>query len=233
MPERISFKHPKQFKIVEDREFSEEPDEIVAKGGATAVVDPELYAILKDLRKKIAKKLSLPPYVIFQDPSLEAMSTTYPVTMEELQNITGVGAGKAKRYGEEFLKVIKQHVEENEIERPEDLVVRTLPKKSQLKISIVEAIDRRVPLDELATSLGLEFNELLDKIEAIVYSGTKINISYFIEDVMDPDDEDDIYEYFKTSDTDCLKEAYEQLGKDFQEEEIRLVRIKLLSELGN
>lgn len=225
--------NPTTFKIVEDREYSEESDDYVAKGGAAAVVDPVLYSILKDLRKKISKKLSLPPYVIFQDPSLEAMSTTYPITMEELQNITGVGAGKAKRYGAEFLKVIKQHVEDNEIERPEDLVVRSLPKKSQLKISIVEAIDRRVPLDELASSLSLEFPELLDKIEAIVYSGTKINISYFLDDVMDPDDEDDIYEYFKESDTDSLKEAYAELGKDYTEEEIRLVRIKLLSELGN
>ncbi len=223
----------KSFKIVEDREFTEESEDIIVKGGGTCAVDPELFAILKDLRKKIAKHLSLPPYVIFQDPSLEAMATTYPVTMEELQNITGVGAGKAKRYGEEFIKIIRQHVEDNEIERPEDLVVRTVPKKSQQKLSIVQGIDRRVPLDELAVSLGLEFQDLLSKIEAIVYSGTKINISYFLDDIMDPDDQADIYDYFKESDTDCLKEAYAELGNDFSEEEIRLVRIKLLSELGN
>jgi len=225
--------NPKTFKIVEDREFTDESDEIILRGGGTSAVDPELFAILKDLRKKIAKHLSLPPYVIFQDPSLEAMATTYPVTIEELQSITGVGAGKAKRYGDEFIKIIRQHVEDNEIERPEDLVVRTVPKKSQLKLSIVQGIDRRVPLDELAVSLGLEFPELLSKIEAIVYSGTKINISYFLDEIMDPDDQADIYDYFKESDTDCLKQAYSELGSDFTEEEIRLVRIKLLSELGN
>ncbi|MDE7126022.1 MAG: HRDC domain-containing protein, partial [Muribaculaceae bacterium] len=152
---------------------------------------------------------------------------------EELQNITGVGAGKAKRYGEEFIKIIRQHVIDNEIERPEDLIVRTVPKKSQQKLSIVQGIDRRVPLDELAGSLGLEFSDLLTKIEGIVYSGTRINISYFLDEIMDQDDQQDIYDYFKESDTDCLKQAYAELGSDFSEEEIRLVRIKLLSELGN
>ncbi len=224
---------PTPFKIVEDNEFNEDEDEVPVKSGASCAVDPELYSILKDLRKKLAKKLDLPPYVIFQDPSLEAMATTYPVTMDELQNITGVGAGKAKRYGEEFLKVIKSHVEENEIERPEDLRVRTVPNKSRLKISIIQAIDRKIALDELANSKGLEFDELLDEVEAIVYSGTKINISYFLNEVMDDDRQEDIFEYFKESDSDDLNEAIKELGNDYSEEEIRLVRIKFLSELGN
>lgn len=226
-------KKPVSFKIVEDSEFKDEEEEVQVKGGASCAADPELYSILKDLRKVTAKKLGLPPYVIFQDPSLEAMATTYPITMEELQNITGVGAGKAKRYGEEFLRVIKAHVEENEIERPEDLRVRSVANKSKLKISIIQGIDRKIPLDELADSKGLEFGELLDEVEAIVYSGTKINISYFVDEVMDEDHHDDIFEYFKESESDSLKDAYSELGNEYTEEEIRLVRIKFLSELGN
>ena len=202
------------------------------KSGASCAVDPELYLILKDLRKKIAKRLDLPPYVIFQDPSLEAMATTYPISIEELQNIPGVGAGKAKRYGEEFVKVIKRHVDENEIERPEDLRVRSVANKSKLKVSIIQAIDRRIALDELARSNGLEFDELLDEIEAIVYSGTKININYFLDEIMDEDHQADIFDYFKESESDDLEAAIEELG-DCTEEEIRLVRIKFLSELGN
>lgn len=225
--------HPKSFKIVEDREFTDESDDIIVKGGGTSAVDPELFAILKDLRKKIAKHLSLPPYVIFQDPSLEAMATTYPVTMEELQNITGVGAGKAKRYGEEFLKVIKTHVEENEIERPEDLRVRSVANKSRIKISIIQAIDRKIDLDELANSKCMEFSELLDEIEAIVYSGTKININYFINEVIDDDHQEDIFEYFKEAESDSLEDAIQELGSEYSEDEIRLMRIKFLSELGN
>lgn len=230
---RNYLKKPTSFKIVEDNDFNEDEEEIVVKSGASCAVDPELYAILKDLRKKIAKKLELPPYVIFQDPSLEAMATTYPISIEELQNIPGVGAGKAKRYGDEFVKLIKTHVEENEIERPEDLRVRSVANKSKLKISIIQGIDRKIALDELAESKGLEFNELLDEIEAIVYSGTKINISYFLDEVMDEDHQDDIFEYFKESESDNLEVAISELGKECSEEEIRLVRIKFLSEMGN
>ena len=181
----------------------------------------------------MSKRLEVPPFVIFQDPSLEAMATTYPVTLEELQNIPGVGAGKANRYGKEFIELIKRHVEENEIERPEDLRVRTVANKSKLKVSIIQRIDRKVALDEIAMTNGLEFNELLDEIEAIVYSGTRINIDYFLNDVMDEDHIDDIYEYFKDSETDDLEDAIEELGGDYTEEEIRLVRIKFLSEMAN
>lgn len=226
-------KGTKSFKIVEDNEFNDDDEEVIVKSGGACAVDPTLFSILKDLRKKIAKKLELPPYVIFQDPSLEAMATTYPISMEELQNITGVGAGKAKRYGEEFLKVIKTHVEENEIERPEDLRVRSVANKSKMKISIIQGIDRKIALDELAASKGLEFGEILDEIEAIVYSGTKINIDYFIEEIMDEDHQYDIFEYFKESESDDIEEAISELGRDYTEEEIRLVRIKFMSELAN
>lgn len=226
-------KNPVSFKIVKDVDFDEVEEEVPMKGGASCAVDPELYSILKDLRKKIAKRLELPPYVIFQDPSLEAMATTYPITIEELKNIPGVGAGKAKRYGEEFVKVIKAHVEENEIERPEDLRVRTVANKSKLKVSIIQAIDRKIALDELAESKGLEFGELLDEIEAIVYSGTKINIDYFLHEIMDDEHIDDIFDYFKESESDSLEDAIEEFGMEYSEEEIRLIRIKFLSEMGN
>ena len=226
-------KHPVSFKIVQDNDFDEIEEEAPMKGGGVCAVDPVLYAILKDLRKKIAKKLELPPYVIFQDPSLEAMATTYPVTLDELQNIPGVGAGKAKRYGEEFVKVIKKHCDENEIERPEDLRVRTVANKSKLKVSIIQGIDRKIALDELAESKGLEFSDLLDEVEAIVYSGTKIHIDYFLDEVMDEDHVEDIFDYFREAESDDLEAAIEELGREYTEEEIRLVRIKFLSEMGN
>ncbi len=225
--------NPTSFTIVEDLEFDNDVDDEPVKGGAACAVDPELYSILKDLRRKIAKRLNLPPYIVFQDPSLEAMATTYPITLEELQNITGVGAGKVKRYGEEFVKVIRTHVEENEIERPEDLRVRSVANKSKLKISLIQAIDRKIALDELASSKGLEFDELLDEVEAIVYSGTKINIEYFLSEIMDDDHREDIFEYFRESESDDIEAAMKELGDDYTEEEIRLVRIQFLSELGN
>lgn len=227
--------NPTTFKIAEDNDFDDDdvPEETPVRGGASCAVDPVLYSIMKDLRKKMAKKLEVPPYVIFQDPSLEAMATTYPITIEELQNIPGVGAGKAKRYGAEFVALIKRHVDENEIERPEDLRVRTVANKSKIKVFIVQSIDRKVALDDIALTKGLEFTELLDEIEAIVYSGTRINIDYFLNEVMDEDHVEDIYMYFKESETDGLEEAISELGNDYTEEEIRLVRIKFLSEMAN
>jgi len=227
-------KKPVSFKIVEDTDFDEsEEDEAPVRGGGSCAVDPALYSMLKDLRKKMSKKLDVPPYVIFQDPSLEAMATTYPVTLEELQNIPGVGAGKAKRYGQEFCLLIKKHCEENEIERPEDLRVRTVANKSKIKVSIIQAIDRKVALDDIALSKGLEFGELLDEVEAIVYSGTRLNIDYFLEEIMDEDHMLDIYEYFKESTTDKIDDAMDELGDDYTEDEIRLVRIKFISEMAN
>ena len=234
-PEGRKFlKKPKSFKIVEDNDFDEdEMEEVPMRGGASCAVDPGLFSMLKDLRKKMSKKLDVPPYVIFQDPSLEAMATIYPITLEELQNIPGVGAGKAKRYGQEFCDLIKKHCEENEIDRPEDLRVRTVANKSKLKVSIIQSIDRKVALDDIAVAKGIEFNELLDEIEAIVYSGTKLNIDYFLEDVMDEDHMLDIYDYFKESTTDKIDDAMSELGGDYTEEEIRLVRIKFISEMAN
>ncbi len=225
--------NPVSFQIVEDRNYDEEEMEAEPQAGATCAVDPALYKMLRDLRKKLSKELDVPPYVIFQDGSLESMATIYPQTLEELQNIPGVGAGKAKRYGTEFCKLIKRHCEENEIERPEDLRIRTVANKSKIKVSIIHSIDRKVALDDIAVAKGIEFDELLDEIEAIVYSGTKINIDYFIEDVMDEDHIEDIYQYFKESDTDDLEEALDELGEDYSEEEIRLVRIKFISEMAN
>ena len=226
-------KKPVSFKIVEDTDFDEEEDEAPVRGGGSCAVDPALYSMLKDLRKKMSKKLDVPPYVIFQDPSLEAMATTYPVTLEELQNIPGVGSGKAKRYGQEFCVLIKKHCEENEIERPEDLRVRTVANKSKIKVSIIQAIDRKVALDDIALSKGLEFGELLDEVEAIVYSGTRLNIDYFLQEIMDEDHMLDIYDYFKESTTDKIDDAMEELGDDYTEDEIRLVRIKFISEMAN
>lgn len=228
-------KKPTTFPVVKDNDFEEEDEEPAGKStGGTCAADDILFSILKDLRKRMSKKLEVPPFVIFQDPSLEAMATTYPISMDELQNIPGVGSGKAKRYGEEFLKVIKEHVKENEIIRPEDLRVRTVANKSKLKVSIIQSIDRKIALDDIANSKGLDLNELLDEIEAIVYSGTKINIDYFLNEVMEPDHIEDIFEYFNSAETDKLDEAMNELGEDdFTETEVRLVRIKFLSEIGN
>ena len=224
-------KSPTSFLIVEDTEFKDDYDEEVGEGGGA--LDQELYMMLKDLRKKMSRKLNVPPYVIFQDPSLEQMATMYPVTQQELLNIQGVGAGKAKRYGQEFCDLIRRHCEENEIERPEELRVRTVAKKSILKVKIIQGIDRKIDLEEVARSQGLDFDELLSEIEAIVYSGTRLNIDYYIDDVMDEDHVDDIYEYFQESDTDDLEAAMEELGEDYAEEDIRLVRVKFMSEMAN
>lgn len=227
---RKFIKNPTSFMIAMDTEFNDYDDEDDDDhiGGA---LDPELYSMLKDLRREVSNKLNLPCWVIFQDVSLEQMATMYPVTIEELQNIQGVGVGKAKRYGQAFCDLIKVHCKENEIERPEELRVRTVPKKSLLKVKIIQSIDRRIPLDDIASTQGLEFSDLLDEIEAIVYSGTKLNIDYFIEDVMDRDKVEAIYDYFCESDTSDLDTALDELDDD--ENEIRLVRIKFTSDNGN
>lgn len=225
-------KNPKSFMIVEDTEFKEDGDDEGAEA-VGAALDPTLYAMLKDLRKQMARKLEVPPYVIFQDVSLEQMATMYPINLQELQNIQGVGAGKAKRYGKEFCELIEKHCMENGIERPEELRVRTVAKKSMLKVKIIQNIDRQVALDDIALAQGLEFEELLSEVEAIVYSGTKLNIDYFLEEVMDDDHVDDIYDYFRESETDDLQVAMKELGNEYDENEIRLVRIKFFSEMAN
>ncbi len=228
---RKYLKDPQSFMIVADKEFK---DELPSHSHVvTGALDQSLFSMLKDLRKSVAKKHKLPPYVIFQDISLEQMATMYPDDLKELQNIQGVGAGKAKRYGKEFCQLIKKYCEENEIECPEELRVRTVAKKSMLKVSIIQSIDRQIDLSDLAAAKGLEFSELLDEIEAIVYSGTKLNIDYYIEDRMDDDKIDDIYDYFMESETDDLDTALDELDEDYTEEDIRLIRIKFLSEQAN
>ena len=229
---REFMKKPTTFEITEDRNFDEEAESEMQDESIIAV-DPALYSMLKDLRKTLSKELEVPPYVIFQDNSLEAMATFYPQTIEELQNIPGVGAGKAKRYGTEFCKLIKKHCEENDIERPEDLHIRIVADKTQKKNRIIHSIDLKVALDDIAVANGIEFDELLDEIESIVYAGTRINIDYFINEVMDEDSINDIYQYFRESETDDLDEAFDELGADYTEEEIRLVRIKFISEMAN
>ncbi len=227
-------KNPTSFMIVADKEFKDDytdgPHESSNNGEA---LDPILYAMLQDLRKSVAKKQKLPPYVIFQDISLEQMATMYPDDLQELQNIQGVGAGKAKRYGKEFCKLIHDYCLENSIERPEELRVKTVAKKSLLKVNIIQGIDRQIDLEDLASAKGLEFSDLLDEIEAIVYSGTKLNIDYFIEERMDDDKIDDIYDYFMESETDDLNVAMDELDEDYSEEDIRLIRVKFLSEQAN
>lgn len=225
-------KSPKSFMIVMDKEFkADDVDESLV--GGISVADPELFAMLKDLRKQMARKLGVPAYVIFQDPSLDQMAMMYPITEQELQNIQGVGVGKAKRYGAEFCKLIQKYCKEKNIERPEELRVRTVAKKSMQKVKIIQGIDRKLPLDDIAIAEGLSFDDLLSKIEEIVYSGTKLNIDYFLEDVYDDDKIDDIYDYFMNSHTDDIDEALKELDDDYSEEDIRLVRIKFISEMAN
>ncbi len=235
-PEGKKFiKKPESFMIVEDNEFNED-DEASLDGaaGGTSALDPTLSAMLKDLRKKVSKKMGRPPYVIFQDVSIDQMATDYPVTLEELKNIQGVGEGKVKQpYAKEFVDLIKRYCEENDIVRQADLRVRTVAKKSMLKVSIIQSIDRQIALDDIANAKGIDFDEMLDEVEAIVYSGTKINIDYFLEEVMDEDHVDDIYEYFKESETDDMETAIRELGEDYSEDEIRLVRIKFISDMAN
>lgn len=225
-------KNPESFMIVENVVNNDEDDE-EAHEGENGTLDPELYSQLKKLRKKVAEKHDVPPYVIFQDVSLEQMALMYPINLKELQNIPGVGEGKAKRYGQAFCDLIKEHCDANDIERPEELRVRTVANKSKNKVKIIQSIDRQMPLDDIASSLNLDFDELLDEIDAIVYSGTKLNIDYFLEEVMDEDHIDDIFDYFQNSQTDKIKVAIAELGSDYPEDEIRLVRVKFLSEMAN
>lgn len=231
---------PKSFKvniIDEDDVDDIDIENIPQTGDAdSCAVDPELFSMLKDLRKKMANQMEIPPFVIFQDPALEAMATTYPINLDELANIPGVGQGKAKKFGKEFVDVIRRHVEENEIQRPEDFRIRTAPSKSKIKVEILNAIDLKKPLDEWAAGRGIEFDDLLTEIESIVNSGpdTPPDISYFIEQVMDEDRVEEIYDYFRDeAESDDIDSAIENLGGDYTEEEVRLVRIKFLTELGS
>lgn len=224
-------KDPKPFPVAKDADFSQ-IDEAESSVG-TAALDEVLQKMLRDQRHTVARKMGVPPYVVFQDISIEQMATLYPITMEELQQIQGVGAGKARKYGASFIKLIKKYCEENDIERLNELKVKTVAKKSMLKVKIIQSIDKRMPLDDIAKAQNLSYDDLLTEIETIVYSGTKLNIDYFIEEVLDEDNVDDIFDYFQDSETDDIETAYKELGGDFTEDELRLVRIKFMSELAN
>ncbi len=224
---------PESFMLTEDHDYTESEDEEGSFGARTAAADEELLSILKDLRKKIAKQAGQPPYNIFQDPSLEEMAIQYPVTLEELQNITGIGAGKAQRYGSEVVKVIESYVADKEIIRPQDMVVRSVVNKSGLKVYIIQSIDRKMSFEDIADAKGIEYDELLTEIEAIVGGGTKLNIDYYLDTVIDEDRLEDIYSFFmEEAESGSLDEAIDELAGQFEEEEIRLVRIKVLAE-GN
>ena len=224
-------KNKTEFYVTEDNNYNDEVSETISSG--SGALDPTLYAMLKDLRKSQAVKHNVQPYIVFMESSLEQMATIYPVNLQELQNIPGVGQGKAKRYGQPFCDLIKKYCEENNIERPEDMRVRSVAKNSMQKPKIVQCVDRKMPLDDIAKSLGIKFTELLDEMEAIVYSGTRLNLDYYIEETMDDDQIDDIYEYFKEAETDSLKEAYKEFDGDYQDEDIRLIRLKYISENAN
>jgi ATP-dependent DNA helicase RecQ len=226
--------NPTSFMLAEDHDYADTTDEENAFGARTAAVDDELFSILRDLRKKLSKQRDVPPFVIFQDPSLEDMAIQYPITIDELQNISGVGAGKAQRYGEEFIDIIKKYVEEKEIIRPLDMVVKSVVNKSGIKVYIIQSIDMKRPLEDIAEAKGLEMPELISEIEAIVNSGTRINLDYYIDKIIDEERQHDIYSYFREeAESDSLEDAIKELGNEFEEEEIRLVRIKFLSEMGN
>jgi ATP-dependent DNA helicase RecQ len=234
-PKGLEFlENPTSFMLAEDHDYADTTDEENAFGARTAAVDEELFSILRDLRKKISKQKEVPPFVIFQDPSLEDMAIQYPITIDELQNISGVGAGKAQRYGSEFIEIIKRYVEEKEIIRPLDMVVKSVVNKSGMKVYIIQSIDMKRPLEDIAEAKGLEMGELISEIEAIVNSGTRINLDYYINKTIDEERQHDIYSYFREeAESDSLEAAIKELGNEFEEEEIRLVRIKFLSEMGN
>jgi ATP-dependent DNA helicase RecQ len=233
---RKFLENPTSFTILKEHDYSnsDDDDDIITKqGGGKNVADEALFKILKDLRKSIAKETNVPPFVIFQDPSLEDMATQYPITIEELQNIAGVGQGKAMRYGKPFIELISKYVEENDIDRPQDLVVKSIVNKSGLKVHIIMNIDRKLPLDDIAKAKGLKLDEVISEIESIVASGTKVNINYYIDDVLDEDVQEEIYDYFMEAESDSLEDAFKEFGGDYSEEEIRLMRIKFMSEMAN
>lgn len=225
-------KEPKDFMLMEDHNFDENEEKIQEKGGVSAL-DSTLFAILKDLRKKIAKTNNLPPYVIFQDPSLEDMCINYPITLDELANIQGVGTGKAQKYGKEFAEVIKQYVEDNEIERAQDMVVKTVANKSKFKVYIIQNIDRKIDLEDIASAKGLSFDELIKEMEAIVFSGTKLNIDYYIDGVLDEDQQAEIFDYFMDAKSDNITKAFDEFEGEYAEEDLRLMRLKFHSKHGN
>jgi ATP-dependent DNA helicase RecQ len=233
------YNDPYELMLTEDREFAEGEDDdddaaasAAARGGGGG--DAQLLSMLKDLRKDVAKKKRLQPWVIFGDPSLEDMSIMYPMTYDELKNCQGVGEGKARKFGKEFIELIAKYVEENEIERPDDFVMKSIVNKSVNKVFIIQSVDRKLPLEDIADAKNMEMEELLDEIEAIVFSGTKLNIDYYIEQTLDDDVVEEIYDYFKEeAESDSLADAMNDLGSDYDEFEVRIVRIKFMCEVAN
>ena len=227
--------NPTSFMMAEDHVFDEGDDTgiITAAKGGGASVDEKLMSMLKDLRKRNAKKIGVPPFVIFQDPSLEDMALKYPISMEELSNVHGVGEGKAKKYGRDFIDLISTYVEENDIIRPEDMVVKSTGSNSALKLYIIQNIDRKLPLDDIASAKGMQMQDFVKEMEAIVYSGTKLNISYWLDDILDEDQQEEIHDYFMESETDKIDDAIEEFDGDYDDEELRLYRIKFISEVAN
>ena len=228
-------KNPQSFMMAEDHVYDDESsDNIVtnAKGGG-AVADEQLMTMLKDLRKRNAKKLGVPPFVIFQDPSLEDMALKYPINIEELSNVHGVGESKAKKYGKDFVNLIADYVEENDITRPDDMVVKSTGSNSALKLYIIQNVDRKLPLDDIASAKGMEMPEFIGEMESIVYSGTKLNIDYWIDEILDEDQQEEIHDYFMDSQSDKISDAIEEFDGDYDDEELRLYRIKFISEVAN
>jgi ATP-dependent DNA helicase RecQ len=226
--------NPTSFMLLKEHDYSAEVDEgavVNQKGGAAA--DEGLYKMLLELRKELSKEKDIPPFVIFQEPSLQDMAVQYPINLEELTNIQGVGQGKATRYGKPFIELIANYVEENNIDRPQDFVVKSIVNKSGMKVHIIQNVDRKMPLDAIAASQGKHIDDVISEIEAIVSSGTKINIDYYINDVLDEDDQEDIYDYFLEAETDSLEAAHEEFDGDYDEEQLRLMRIKFMSEMAN
>ncbi|MBO3097653.1 DNA helicase RecQ [Gelidibacter pelagius] len=232
---REFLKSPTSFMMSEDHVFDETTDEgiITASKGEGAVADEQLMAMLKDLRKRNAKRIGVPPFVIFQDPSLEDMALKYPITLEELSNVHGVGDGKAKKYGKDFIALIAEYVEENDIIRPDDLVVKSTGSNSALKLYIIQNVDRKLPLDDIASAKGMNMKDFIKELEAIVYSGTKLNISYWIDDILDEEQQEEIHDYFMESKTDKIDVAIDEFDGDYDDEELRLYRIKFISEVAN
>ncbi|MFA8434000.1 MAG: DNA helicase RecQ [Marinifilaceae bacterium] len=233
-PEGHKFlENPQPFMLTDDHDYEEADLDAASQKGGTAAVDEGLLAMLKDLRRDVSKKKNMPPFVIFQDPSLEEMAIHYPVNLEEMAHIQGVGAGKAKRYGKEFVELISRHVEENGIERPQDFVVKSVADKSKFKVYIIQSIDRKMDLEDIADAKGMDFEVLVREMEAIVFSGTKLNIDYYLDEVLDDEHQDEVLEYFQEADSDDIEEALEELGEDeYSEEDVRLMRIKFHSEMG-
>ena len=229
---RNYLEHPSSFKMTEDHTFNEVSSNN-RLSNSTAALDSNLIKLLKDLRKSNAEKLGVPPFVIFQDPSLEDMALKYPITIEELHNIHGVGEGKAKRYGDDFIELIKRYVDENEIDRMQDMVIKSIGSNSSLKLYIIQNIDRKLPLDDISSAKGMSMSDFVRELEAIVFSGTKLNINYWIDDLFDEDQQDEIHDYFMDSESDDIEAAIEEFDGDYDDQELRLYRIKFISEVAN